>query len=138
MWIRNVAAIDVAQNNFPDPGANSMLIQIADTVSPWWPETQREFCEVHRFQFLDIEDKDEGAEEHGITEQQAAELVKLLQHAKHNQMNVVVHCTAGICRSGAVTEVAVMLGFDDPGIFRNPNLRVKKKLMQQLGWSYEK
>jgi predicted protein tyrosine phosphatase len=51
-------------------------------------------------------------------------------------MNVVVHCMAGICRSGAVVEVGVMMGFNDCEKYRQPNLRVKHKLMKQLGWTY--
>lgn len=136
MWIENVAAVDVAQGNHKHD-ANTMLIQIADTVSPWWPTPAREFEQVHRFQFLDIEDRDEGVAEHGITDEQAQELVQILQRAYDTNTNVVVHCTAGICRSGAVAEVGVMLGFEDTGRFRNPNLRVKHKMMQCLGWTYK-
>jgi hypothetical protein len=52
-------------------------------------------------------------------------------------MNVVVHCFAGICRSGAVTEVGVMMGFEDTGRFRAPNLLVKHRMMRALGWTYD-
>jgi predicted protein tyrosine phosphatase len=51
-------------------------------------------------------------------------------------MNVVVHCMAGLCRSGAVAEVGVMMGFDDTERFRSPNLMVKHSLMRALGWTY--
>jgi hypothetical protein len=67
----------------------------------------------------------------------AARLVALLQHALDNRMNVVVHCFAGICRSGAVCEVGVMMGFDDTGRFRSPNLLVKHRMMKALGWYYD-
>jgi len=60
-----------------------------------------------------------------------------LQHAKDNRMNVVVHCFAGICRSGAVCEVGVMMGFEDTGRFRSPNLLVKHRMMRALGWTYD-
>jgi hypothetical protein len=52
-------------------------------------------------------------------------------------MNVVVHCYAGICRSGAVCEVGVMMGFQDTGRFRSPNLLVKHGMMRALGWTYD-
>jgi Tat protein secretion system quality control protein TatD with DNase activity len=68
---------------------------------------------------------------------QADELVRLLRHALDNQMNVVVHCFAGICRSGAVCEVGVMMGFQDTGRFRSPNLLVKHQMMKALGWTYD-
>jgi protein-tyrosine phosphatase len=51
-------------------------------------------------------------------------------------MNVVVHCHAGICRSGAVVEVASMMGFTPADRLRIPNMRVKHKMMQVLGWTY--
>ena len=55
-----------------------------------------------------------------------------------NSMNVLVHCHAGVCRSGAVVEVGSMMGFTptDKNI-RIPNLRVKQKMMKSLGWTYD-
>jgi hypothetical protein len=52
-------------------------------------------------------------------------------------MNVLVHCHAGICRSGAVVEVGTMLGFTATERFRMPNLRVKHKMMKVLGLTYD-
>jgi hypothetical protein len=52
-------------------------------------------------------------------------------------MNVIVHCHAGVCRSGAVCEVGVMLGFNDTEVFRSPNLLVKHRMMRKLGWTYD-
>ena len=75
--------------------------------------------------------------EFAITDEQAAKLVQLLQHAWEHRMNVVVHCHAGICRSGAVCEVGVMMGFNDCERFRAPNLLVKHKMMRVLGWAYD-
>ena len=129
MWIENVAAADIPVARHHDAGPNSMLIQIADTVKPWFPDASFQFKEVHRLQFLDIEDGDEGVDEHGITN----ELVQLLQRAFEHRMNVVVNCMAGVCRSGAIVEVGVMMGFIDTEKYRQPNLRVKHKMMQALG-----
>lgn len=131
MWIENVAAVDVPNGHHHDCGQNSMLIQILDGA--WVPEPKHEFKERHQFNFLDLEDGDDKVEQLGITDQQAAELVALLQHALDNSMNVVVHCTAGMCRSGAVVEVGVMMGFTDPDKLRIPNIRVKHKMMRVLG-----
>jgi hypothetical protein len=64
--------------------------------------------------------------------------VHLLQHALKKRMNVVVHCMAGLCRSGAVAEVGVMMGFNDTERTRIPNIRVKHRLMKALGWAYDK
>jgi len=135
MWIENVAAIDVPSGDHHDCGENAMLIQILDGA--YIPEPKHQFRERHMFNFLDLEDDDEHVEEMGITDQQAADLVALLKRAFDEQMNVVVHCTAGLCRSGAVAEVGVMMGFDDTERLRIPNIRVKHKMMKVLGWTYD-
>lgn len=72
-----------------------------------------------------------------ITQEQAKEIVGILQNAMENGQNVIVHCNAGLCRSGAVAEVGVMMGFSDTFAPRIPNLMVKKYLMRELGWLYE-
>jgi protein-tyrosine phosphatase len=87
---------------------------------------------------LDVEEKDEVLDEAmRCSQEQANELVQLLQHAFENRMNVVVHCHAGVCRSGAVCEIGVMLGFRDTEAFRSPNLLVKHRMMRALGWLYD-
>jgi predicted protein tyrosine phosphatase len=134
-WIENVAAADVPMRYHHEAGENSMLIQIMDPCPTWWPTPAHTFKEAHRFEFLDA---DSGfPEEALISDEQAAEIVRLLQHALENKMNVVVHCMAGLCRSGAVAEVGVMMGFGDTERTRIPNIRVKHKLMKQLGWTYD-
>lgn len=136
MWIENVAAADVPMKNHHACGDNSMLISICDPAG-WSPTAAHTFKERHDFEFLDAEDGDNFPDEAKISDAQAQEIVALLQHALDKHMNVVVHCTAGICRSGAVAEIGVMLGFQDCERFRIPNLRVKHKLMQVLGWTYD-
>jgi predicted protein tyrosine phosphatase len=134
-WIENVAAADIPTGFHHDVGPNSMLISICDPAG-WRPEAKQQFKERHDFEFLDAEDDDGFPEEAKISDAQAEQIVMLLQQALENRMNVVVHCMAGICRSGAVVEVGVMMGFNDCEKYRQPNLRVKHKLMKQLGWTY--
>ena len=136
-WIENVAAADIPMRFHHEAGENSMLIQIMDPAPTWWPAPAHEFKEVHRFEFMDVERDDNWPAEAKITSAQAEEIVRLLKHALENRMNVVVHCMAGLCRSGAVTEVGVMMGFDDTERFRSPNLMVKHSLMKALGWTYD-
>ena len=144
-WIQNVALSDIKKGFHINPGENAMLIQIVDPDLEF-PVPLYAFKEVHQFDFLDVEE--DGLTNNGdgewtnmgefaITQEQANELVRLLQHALDNRMNVIVHCVAGVCRSGAVCEVGVMLGFDDTEIFRSPNLLVKHRMMKQLGWTYD-
>jgi hypothetical protein len=122
-----------------------MLIQISDHDMAF-PTPKHQFKEVHQFTFLDVEEdgvtttgdgRTIDLSEFAITDEQAEQLVRLLQHAQNNRMNVVVHCHAGICRSGAVAEVGVMMGFWDCERFRSPNLLVKHKMMRLLGWTYD-
>jgi hypothetical protein len=144
-WIQNVAWSDIKKGLHIDPGENAMLIQIVDPAMEH-PTPLYKFKEVHQFEFLDIEE--DGLTNNGngtwtdmsefaVTQEQADKLVELLQHAQENRMNVIVHCVAGVCRSGAVCEVGVMMGFNDTEVFRSPNLLVKHKMMKKLGWTYD-
>ena len=136
-WIQNVSFADVMNGHHIEAGENSMLIQIVDPDSDF-PKPLKTFKETYRFRFLDVE-KDTPLREESdrCSEEQAANLVRLLQHALENRMHVVVHCHAGICRSGAVAEVGVMMGFQDAEAFRSPNLLVKHLMMKALGWAYD-
>ena len=138
LWIENVSWDDVKNGWHTDMGINSMLIQIADPAS-FFPKPKRQFKDIHQFEFLDAEDSDIDCygEEPLISDSQAETLVDLLKHAYKNKMNVLVHCHAGICRSGAVVEVASMMGFTPTDRYRQPNLRVKHKMMKALGWTYD-
>jgi len=136
MWIQNVSMSDIRQGFHIDPGFNSMLIQIVDPAYEF-PVPKYQFREVHQFEFLDAEDKDNFPDECKCTDEQAKQLVDLLLKAYGQRMNVIVHCHAGVCRSGAVCELGVMLGFKDTESFRSPNLLVKHKMMKALGWTYD-
>ena len=137
MWIQNVGLSDIQKGFHINPGENAMLIQIVDPAMEF-PTPLYQFKEVHQFEFLDLEKDDmPSAEEFKVTDAQAQQLVDLLLKAYGQRMNVIVHCVAGVCRSGAVCEIGVMLGFEDTEIFRSPNLLVKHKMMECLGWTYD-
>lgn len=136
-WIQNVAMADVPKGHHVAVKENSMLIQIVDPDMEF-PAAKHQFKETHQFKFLDLEKTDSTINDNWkIQDEQAKELVRLLQHALENRMDVIVHCVAGVCRSGAVCEIGVMLGFDDTEVFRSPNLLVKHKMMKELGWTYD-
>lgn len=135
-WIENVALADIPKGKHIRVGENSMLIQIVDPGMEF-PKPIYNFKETHQFQFLDLEKDDDAPEELKVSDEQATQLVALLQHALDSRMDVVVHCVAGVCRSGAVCELGVMMGFDDTQAFRSPNLLVKHKMMKVLGWTYD-
>ena len=135
-WIENVSWDDCKNGWHSDMGINAMLIQIADPAT-FFPTPKKEFKEIHQFEFLDAEDSDGFPDECKISDDQAKQIVGLLQHALDNSMNVLVHCHAGICRSGAVVEVGSMMGFTPTDRYRQPNLRVKHKMLKALGWTYD-
>ncbi len=135
-WIENVSLGDIPKGRHHNAGENSMLIQIVDPDMEF-PKPMHTFRETHQFKFLDLEKDDDADEALKISDVQAAQLVELLQHALDKRMNVVVHCVAGVCRSGAVCEVGTILGFNDTEAFRSPNLLVKHKMMKVLGMTYD-
>ena len=135
-WIENCSMSDIHLGHHSDLGENVMLIRIQDPATEFKP-TKYPFKEVYCFEFLDAEDGDGFDEDFKINDSQANELVMLLSHAMEKSMNVLVHCHAGICRSGAVTEVGTMMGFTATDRFRQPNLRVKSKMMKVLGYTYD-
>ena len=135
-WIENVSFGDIPRGRHHNAGENSMLIQIVDPDMEF-PVPMHTFKETHQFKFLDLEKNDDADEALKVSDTQAEQLVDLLKHALDKRMNVVVHCVAGVCRSGAVCEVGVMMGFNDCEVFRSPNLMVKHKMMRRLGWTYD-
>ena len=136
MWIENVSLENIKRGYHFDPGVNSMLIQIVDPDMEF-PTPIYDFKEVHQFKFLDLEEDAEYGYDQKITDEQAEMIAELLQYALSNCMNVVVHCHAGVCRSGAVAEVGIAMGFEDTGVFRAPNLMVKHKLMKAVAMTYD-
>ncbi len=132
-FIQNIPRKACEDGHHFDAGPNSILIQISDPDMKH-PIPKYQFGNVFQFKFWDEED---AACEDICTQEQANELVRILQHALDTRTNVIVHCVAGICRSGAVAEVGVMMGFDDPEVHRSPNLLVKYRMMKRLGWTYE-
>ena len=127
-FIENVSRFDIRTGHHSEAGENSMLIQIVDFFDTY-PTPLKEFKEVLQFKFDDV--NDEGPT--SCTDQQAAEIAQALLRAKENNMNVIVHCFAGLCRSGAVAEVGIMLGFNPPDRVRFPNTLVKGKILKALG-----
>jgi predicted protein tyrosine phosphatase len=135
--IQNVSRVDVAQGNHI-PVTDAVLIQIVDPAMSFpAPPSWVSFKEIHQFEFLDIEDDETRfPEECKISDSQAESIVEILRTALVGGNDVIVHCTAGLCRSGAVAEVGVMMGFDETGRRRQPNVLVKGRMIKALGWSY--
>lgn len=154
MFIENVSRDDIIKGNHSDP-SNAILIQISDPgVSH--PTPKKKFKEVYQLNFLDADESDVTGEisskrfpwdppslftcnyEDLITPTQAEYLCKILTSAIDDKHDVIVHCHAGVCRSGAVVEVGAILGFEPTNRrHRIPNTMVKRRMMQYLGLTYE-
>lgn len=133
--IENVSWGDIFRGHHRDPGENAILIQIIDPKDPEFPTPKSDrFTECHQFRFLDAEVPTRFfPEEHLISDEQATEIYKVLMKGLDENRNVVVHCVMGVCRSGAVVEVAESIGYDECPRHRLPNTRVKGKLLQAAG-----
>ena len=138
MWIANFSMEQIKNGeHFDVSWQPTILIQIKDpdletfVVSP----QQDLFKEVHRFSFWDCE-----TEDIGLTDMDGNKIAEILKNAQKNNYNVMVHCHAGICRSGAVVEAGLLIGFklpEDAFInYRVPNRLVLKKIRKHLGFSF--
>lgn len=132
-WIGNYSKTAVHEGlHFANNENNSVLIQISDCDS--YPlEPARKFTEIHRFWFDDVEDE---TNVNCVKDEQIHKIAEILTKAYEKNQDVVVNCHAGLCRSGAIAEVGVMLGFKDAETKRIPNLLVKNKLTEYLGLSF--
>jgi len=128
-FIENVSYDNIKRAFHYDPGPNSVLIQITDPNMSGFPFPKYKFKEIHQFKFWD---QDEEGYEGNFTREQAKEIVHILKSALDNHSNVIVHCHAGMCRSGAVVEAGISIGFMETDRYRQPNILVKRLLMEQL------
>lgn len=126
-FIQNVSFSAVKDGMHMDAGDHSVLIQIVDPGVEF-PVPKKTFKECHQFSFKDDETGD------GImTDDQAEKMSNILKDAIQNHKNVIVHCMAGLCRSGAIAEAGVRMGFIDSEAARTPNLHVLNLTLNHLG-----
>ena len=139
IFIQNVSVDDIKNGRHFDCGDRAVLIQIVDP-GYIFPTPRHKFAQVFQFEFFDIDEdeKIKDLKKFVISGQQAKSLVNILTKALDDRRHVVVHCHAGICRSGAVAEVGIMMGFTDTYAFRLPNHEVKYKMMSVLGLTYDR
>lgn len=109
MFAQNVSMVDAKQGNYRKMDGSTVLIQFADPDKRF-PRVRGEFVETHQFHCWDVTKSDpawEQLKDHAFSVQHAQHLAQVLMNAWTNQHNVLVHCVAGLCRSGAVVEVLV-------------------------------
>ena len=129
--IENCSMQDFCLGNHRINSLNAVAIQITDPTDPVPTPAEDTFIARHVFEFFDGDEPSRFfPEEVLISDKQAASIANILFDALENDYDVLVHCVVGQCRSGAVVEVAEMIGFDECYRYRHPNVRVKKKLME--------
>lgn len=122
--IENVSYKDILEGNHSPA---DILIQIVDPGCEF-PLPFYSFKEVYQFNFFDE------TGEHVLEDSQALLLINILKGGLLNDKSIIVHCHAGICRSGAIVEVALMMGYElgRNARFRIPSVDIKLKLIQHL------
>lgn len=134
--IENVSLSDIVNGFHMDVTKNSILIQIVDPDMDF-PIPKKDFGKIHQFKFLDLEKDVDYGHHLKIVDEQAKAIAQILKDGLKENLDVVVHCIAGVCRSGAICEVGVILGYEDMYAYRSPNLMVKHKIMESLGLPYD-
>jgi len=138
MEIENVSYDSVANGTHKNHGNDTILIRILDNDNNNPASPKYDFCEIREFYFMDVDEDTHIADNSfRFNTEMAKEMVCILKKAKKENKNIVVHCTLGMCRSGAVTEIGTMLGFYPVHNSRIPNSHVKKLMMRELGWTYD-
>lgn len=127
-WIQHYSRQDVKEGlHFWDD--RTALIQIKDIMQEHVTPALKFVAALQ----LEFEDVEEDPDEIGIRPEHATEIVEFLRMCLYHNLNVVVHCHAGVCRSSAVAIVAQKLGFDLDDKFRLPNKLVMRRLFVAAG-----
>lgn len=129
----NVSRLDILQGNHISAHCSpTYLIQISD-IGCLQPDVKYYdfFKDKLCLTFNDVEDEFDMS---SISDYQAQRIADFVLKAKADNADIVAHCLAGICRSGAVVEAAMSVGYTDAvNRQRIPNALVKRKVMQCLG-----
>lgn len=130
--VENVSQQDIIEGKHLCPSSNKVhLIQICNEESEHVePKYWKLFKSIRQYKFNDTEDC---FDIDCITDVQAKNIAQSLKDILSREEDLVVHCNAGICRSGAVVACAEELGFEKCCNFKLPNSLVKRKIMQALG-----
>lgn len=131
--VENISYSDVIKGQHRNNPENTVLIQIVD-VGMDFPIPKYQFKEVYQFNFMDLTEATEANSLVMINEEQAKYITEILVYAKALDYDISVHCVAGLCRSGAVAEVAEIMGFNYIGKGKQPNSYVKRILLEQIGY----
>jgi len=136
--IENVSYADILKGNYQNDPLKSLLIQIVDPYMDF-PSPPQWFTQHLRFRFMDLSDpgEDDINLSNMLNQTDADLIANVLKVCLEGDLNVTVHCVAGLSRSGAVAEVGEIMGFEYIGRTKIPNVHVKSLLLKELGLSYD-
>ena len=127
-YIANLSKDDV-EDEYYIPPEDTVLISITDNCCEAKIANEEGWKHIFRFQFEDLEKEQvlhliKAGEElpiwaRFISTIQAKQIAEILIN-NVNKSNIIVHCHAGVSRSGAVTQVGLDIGY---GLFNFSNLR---------------
>lgn len=129
-WIMNRGEEWVAQME-PEPGTVCVSI-----TEPGRRAKLPRFDDLLRMEFQDYDGERKYSEGAALfTPNHAARLARFLRKHRDAGKNIVVHCAAGISRSGGVVEAALEAfhEYEDRGWARFPNGHVKRLTKRALG-----
>lgn len=131
-WIINTGIKEIEKGEHLIDPDKTVLIQIVDMGAKFpYPHYKTMFRNIYKYQFDDLSYNTPGS----ITEQDAKSIAINLRYAKSNNLNVVVHCHAGVSRSAAVHKSGVEYGFKDMNpskLYYIPNIQVLDYLRKEL------
>lgn len=132
MFIENVSYDSFEKGFHIQPTENAVAIQILAPDSDYgeitpFPFSPYKYKSIHQFRI-----NDSCKDEDGMTDEQAKEILTILQKALYEENNVIVHCAMGHSRSGAVAEIGELMGFNTTGRHRSPNIQMKSKMKSFL------
>lgn len=132
-YIENCSLDDFVKGNHRVSPKGAIAIQIIDPGDETPSPKEDVFDKRYVFEFLDAEEVSRFTpHNYLISDEQSSQIASILLDALCQGKDVIVHCVAGMCRSGAVVEVAEMIGFNKCPRHRHPNVLVKRKLMEQF------
>ena len=139
--IANVSMVEFPQFKMFVP---DVTIRILDTIknpeNPAFPNLEfstNPFPDAKEYTFR-FDDVSNEKDPNCITDEQALELYHILDIAVEEELQVLVHCVMGKCRSGGVTHAGIIIAgsygkeyqyFDNHAL---PNSAVKSKIMRNL------
>lgn len=129
-WIANVGE---SHAEMYEPDDNTVVISITE---PNRKARLNGFKDMLRLEFQDYDHNRNHPEDAVLfTPTLAARIVRFARKHRDNESNILIHCAAGISRSGAVAEALLEAfpEYEDKGLKRYPNNMVKTMMKRALG-----